>query len=287
MGTMGSRSLQVGGSAMINATREVLAKGSELAAHLLEASVDDVQVVVGQGLGVAGTPSATISWADLAKAAADPSRLPEGMEPGLDAINDFETPDSSYPFGAHIAVVEVDTETGLTKVIRHVTVDDSGLIANPMLAEGQIHGGIAQGVAQALYEEIAYDEDGNCVAGSLTSYALPTAAELPFFETSRTETPSPLNPLGAKGIGESGTIGSTPAVWNAVVDALAHLGVDHVEMPATPHAGVGRRSRRRAAATRRRSLRAPAPVVCRGRRWFLASREGEPVALGPGANCVG
>jgi carbon-monoxide dehydrogenase large subunit len=234
MGTMGSRSLQVGGSAMINATREVLAKGSELAAHLLEASVDDVQVVVGQGLGVAGTPSATISWADLAQAAADPSRLPEGMEPGLDAINDFETPDSSYPFGAHIAVVEVDTETGLTKLIRHVTVDDSGRIANPLLAEGQIHGGIAQGVAQALYEQIAYDEDGNCIAGSLTSYALPTAAELPFFETSRTETPSPLNPLGAKGIGESGTIGSTPAVWNAVVDALAHLGVDHVEMPATP-----------------------------------------------------
>ncbi|HEX5898831.1 MAG TPA: xanthine dehydrogenase family protein molybdopterin-binding subunit [Solirubrobacteraceae bacterium] len=234
MGTMGSRSLQVGGSAMINATREVLAKGSELAAHLLEASVDDVQVVVGQGLGVAGTPSATISWADLAKAADDPSRLPEGMEPGLDAINDFKTPDSSYPFGAHIAVVEVDTETGLTKLIRHVTVDDSGRIANPLLAEGQIHGGIAQGVAQALYEQIAYDEDGNCIAGSLTSYALPTAAELPFFETSRTETPSPLNPLGAKGIGESGTIGSTPAVWNAVVDALAHLGVDHVEMPATP-----------------------------------------------------
>jgi carbon-monoxide dehydrogenase large subunit len=234
MGTMGSRTLQVGGSAMINATREVLAKGSELAAHLLEAAVEDVQVVVGQGLGVAGTPSATISWAELAKAAADPSRLPEGMEPGLDAINDFETPDSSYPFGAHVAVVEVDTETGLTKLVRHVTVDDSGNIANPLLAEGQIHGGIAQGVAQALYEEIAYDEDGNCVAGSLTSYALPTAAELPMFETARTETPSPLNPLGAKGIGESGAIGATPAVWNAVVDALAHLGVDHIEMPATP-----------------------------------------------------
>ena len=210
MGTMGSRTLQVGGSAMINATREVLAKGRELAAHLLEAAVDDIEVVPGQGLGVAGTPTATVSWAELAKAAADPARLPEGMEPGLDAINDFETPDSSYPFGAHIAVVEVDMETGLTKLIRHVTVDDSGNIANPLLAEGQIHGGIAQGVAQALYEEIAYDEDGNCVAGSLTSYALPTAAELPFFETARTETPSPLNPLGAKGIGESGAIGATP-----------------------------------------------------------------------------
>jgi aerobic carbon-monoxide dehydrogenase large subunit len=234
MGTMGSRTLQVGGTAMINATREVLAKGRELAAHLLEAAVDDIEVVPGQGLGVAGTPSATVSWAELAKAANDPDRLPEGMEPGLDAINDFETPDSSYPFGAHVAVVEVDMETGLTKLVRHVTVDDSGKIANPLLAEGQIHGGIAQGVAQALYEEIAYDEDGNCVAGSLTSYALPTAAELPFFETARTETPSPLNPLGAKGIGESGAIGATPAVWNAVVDALSHLGVENIDMPATP-----------------------------------------------------
>jgi aerobic carbon-monoxide dehydrogenase large subunit len=234
MGTMGSRTLQVGGTAMVTATREVLAKGRELAAHLLEAAVDDVQIVRGEGLGVAGTPSATLSWAELAKAAADPSRLPEGMEPGLEATSDFVTPDSSYPFGAHLAVVEVDVETGLTKLRRHVTVDDSGKIANPMLAEGQIHGGIAQGVAQALYEEMAYDEDGNCLTGSLVSYAVPTAAELPFFETARTETPSPLNPLGAKGIGESGVIGSTPAVWNAVVDAVAHLGVENIDMPATP-----------------------------------------------------
>jgi carbon-monoxide dehydrogenase large subunit len=234
MGTMGSRTLQVGGSAMINATREVLEKGRQLAAHLLEANADDVQVVPGQGLGVAGTPSAAVSWAELAKAAADPSKLPEGMEPGLDAINDFETPDSSYPFGAHIAVVEVDVETGMANLLRHITVDDSGRIANPLLAEGQIHGGIAQGVAQALYEEMAYDEDGNCLTGSLTSYALPTAAELPMFETARTETPSPLNPLGAKGIGESGAIGATPAVWNAVVDAVSHFGVDNVDMPATP-----------------------------------------------------
>jgi carbon-monoxide dehydrogenase large subunit len=234
MGTMGSRTLQVGGSAMINATREVLSKGRELAAHLLEASVDDVTVVPGKGLGVAGDPASVVSWAELAVAAADPSKLPEGMEPGLDAEADFETPDSSYPFGAHVSVVEVDVETGLTKLVRHVTVDDSGKIANPLLAEGQIHGGIAQGVAQALYEGMAYDEDGNCLTGSLVSYALPTAAELPTFETSRTETPSPLNPLGAKGIGESGAIGATPAVWNAVVDALSHLGVDNVDMPATP-----------------------------------------------------
>ncbi|HEY3189997.1 MAG TPA: molybdopterin cofactor-binding domain-containing protein, partial [Solirubrobacteraceae bacterium] len=234
MGTMGSRTLQVGGSAMINATREVLAKGRELAAHLLEASVDDVTVVPGKGLGVAGDPASVVSWAQLAAAAADPSQLPEGMEPGLDAEADFETPDSSYPFGAHVSVVEVDVETGMTKLVRHVTVDDSGKIANPLLAEGQIHGGIAQGVAQALYEDMAYDEDGNCLTGSLVSYALPTAAELPWFETARTETPSPLNPLGAKGIGESGAIGATPAVWNAVVDALAHLGVENIDMPATP-----------------------------------------------------
>jgi carbon-monoxide dehydrogenase large subunit len=234
MGTMGSRTLQVGGTAMINATREVLAKGRELAAHLLEASVDDVTVVPGRGLGVAGDPSSVVSWAQLAAAAADPAQLPEGMEPGLDAEADFETPDSSYPFGAHVAVVEVDVETGMAKLVRYVTVDDSGRIANPLLAEGQIHGGIAQGVAQALYEGMAYDEDGNCLTGSLVSYALPTAAELPSFETARTETPSPLNPLGAKGIGESGAIGGTPAVWNAVVDALSHLGVDHVDMPATP-----------------------------------------------------
>jgi aerobic carbon-monoxide dehydrogenase large subunit len=234
MGTMGSRTLQVGGSAMINATREVLAKGRELAAHMLEAAVEDVQVVPGEGLGVAGTSSATVSWAELAKAAADPSRLPEGMEPGLEATSDFATPGSSFPFGAHLAVVEVDVETGMTKLVRHVTVDDSGMIANPMLAEGQIHGGIAQGVAQALYEGMAYDEDGNCLTGSLVSYAVPTAAELPFFETARTETPSPLNPLGAKGIGESGAIGATPAVWNAVVDAVSHLGVQNIDMPATP-----------------------------------------------------
>jgi carbon-monoxide dehydrogenase large subunit len=234
MGTMGSRTLQVGGTAMINATREVLAKARELAAHMLEAAVEDITVVPGKGLGVAGDPSATVSWAQLGAAAADPAQLPDGMDPGLEAESDFETPDSSYPFGAHIAVVEVDVETGMTKLVRHVTVDDSGKIANPLLAEGQIHGGIAQGVAQALYEGMAYDEDGNCLTGSLTSYALPTAAELPRFETSRTETPSPLNPLGAKGIGESGAIGATPAVWNAVVDAVAHLGVDHIEMPATP-----------------------------------------------------
>ena len=169
------------------------------------------------------------------------------MEPGLDAINDFETPDSSYPFGAHVAVVEVDTETGLTKLVRHVTVDDSGNIANPLLAEGQIHGGIAQGVAQALYEEIAYDEDGNCVAGSLTSYALPTAAELPMFETSRTETPSPLNPLGAKGIGESGTIGADARRVERRRRRPRRTWASRTSTCRRRRCGCGRRSSRRAA----------------------------------------
>ncbi|MGZ8649558.1 MAG: xanthine dehydrogenase family protein molybdopterin-binding subunit, partial [Solirubrobacteraceae bacterium] len=234
MGTMGSRSLQVGGSAIAGATKEVLTKGRELAGHLLEASADDIIVVPGRGLSVAGAPGSALSWAELAQAAADPARLPEGMEPGLQGETTFETPDSTYPFGAHLALVEVDVETGLVNLKRHVSVDDAGRIANPLMAEGQIHGGIAQGVAQALFEEIGFDESGNNLTGSLVSYAIPSAADLPTFETERTETPTFRNPLGAKGIGESGAIGSTPAVWNAVVDAISHLGVDNIDMPATP-----------------------------------------------------
>ena len=185
-GTMGSRSLQVGGSAVLGASREVLAKGRELAAHLLEAAADDIEVFPGEGLGVAGAPGTVLAWADLARAAADPGRLPEGMEPGLAGTSRFKTPDATYPFGAHLSVAEVDVETGLAKIVRHVSVDDSGTIANPLLAEGQVHGGIAQGIAQALYEEIAHDEDGNCVTGSLASYAIPSAGDLPTFETERT-----------------------------------------------------------------------------------------------------
>jgi carbon-monoxide dehydrogenase large subunit len=234
MGTMGSRSLQVGGTAVQNATDEVLEKGRRLAAHLLEADAADIEVVPGEGLGVAGTPASAIPWAQLAQAAADPSRRPEGLDDGLRSENDWETPDATYPFGTHLAVVEVDTETGLAKLVRHITVDDAGRIANPMLVEGQVHGGIAQGVAQALFEEIAFDEDGNNVTGSLASYAIPSAGDLPTFETERSQTPTPRNPLGAKGIGEAGAIGSTPAVWNAVVDALSHLGVRNIDMPATP-----------------------------------------------------
>ena len=231
MGTMGSRSLQVGGSAVINATREVLDKAKKIAAHELEASEDDIEVVPGKGLGVAGSPGTALSWAQLAALAEDP---PEGIEPGLNAENDFTTPDATFPFGTHVSVVEVDTETGDVRLIRHISVDDAGRITNPMLVEGQVHGGIAQGVAQALLEEISYDESGNCLTGSLASYMMPSAADLPSYETVRTQTPTDRNPLGAKGIGEAGTIGSTPAVQNAVVDAISHLGVTHVDMPAHP-----------------------------------------------------
>jgi carbon-monoxide dehydrogenase large subunit len=231
-GTMGSRSLQTAGSAVHVASETVLGKARQLAAHLLEASPDDV--VTGEdGLQVAGVPTSAMSWADLATAANDPSRLPEGMEPGLAHELDFDGTDSTFPFGSHVSVVEVDTETGEVTMLRHVAVDDCGRILNPMLVTGQQHGGIAQGAAQALYEIVSYDDDGNPITSNLMDYAIPSAAELCSFETSNTETPSPRNPLGAKGIGESGTIGSTPAIHNAVVDAVSHLGVRHIDMPLT------------------------------------------------------
>ncbi|MBK5289632.1 MAG: molybdopterin-dependent oxidoreductase, partial [Acidimicrobiia bacterium] len=230
-GTMGSRSLQIGGSALYKASEEVLAKAKTLAAHLLEANVDDIVLAEGGGLGVAGVPASAVSWAQLAAAAKDPAQRPDGMEARLMHELDFNQGEATYPFGAHIAVVEVDTETGQVEHIRHVAVDDCGRILNPLLVAGQQHGGIAQGSAQALWEGIEYDDDGNPLTANLMDYAIPSAAELPSFESSNTETPTPLNPLGAKGIGESGTIGSTPAVHNAVIDAVSHLGVRHIDMP--------------------------------------------------------
>jgi carbon-monoxide dehydrogenase large subunit len=220
----------------MQASEEVLDKGRRLAAHLLEARAEDVVVHPGQGLGVAGAPATALSWGELARAAADPARRPPGMDsdPSLAAEVSFELDGNTYPFGTHVAVVEVDVETGLVRLLRHVAVDDSGRLLNPLLAEGQVHGGIAQGVAQALLEEVRYDADGNNLTGTLASYSMPSAAELPSFETARMETPTPLNPLGAKGIGESGAIGSTPAVHNAVVDALAPFGVTHLDIPTTP-----------------------------------------------------
>ena len=205
-----------------------------IAAHLLEAAAEDI-VAEGGSLHVAGTPSKSISWAELAVASRDASKLPEGLDPEvLRHELDFDGTNSTFPFGAHVSVVEVDTETGKVVMRRHIAVDDCGRILNPLLVAGQQHGGIAQGAAQALYEWVRYDEDGNPVTGTLLDYTVPSAAELPSYETSNTQTDSPRNPLGAKGIGESGTIGSTPAIHNAVVDALSHLGVTHIDMPCTP-----------------------------------------------------
>ena len=232
-GTMGSRSLQTAGSALFKASEGVLEKAKRLAAHLLEANADDIVLTDDGRLGVAGVPTSALGWAELAQAAHDPSRRPENMEPALAVALDFNQGEATYPFGAHIAVVEVDTETGRVQLLRHIAVDDCGRVLNPLIATGQVHGGVGQGAAQALFEGVVYDDDGNPLTGNLMDYAMPSAAEFPSFETTHTETPTPLNPLGAKGIGESGTIGSTPAVQNAVVDALSYLGIRHVDMPLT------------------------------------------------------
>jgi carbon-monoxide dehydrogenase large subunit len=236
-GTMGSRSLQTAGSAVYKASEEVVERAKRLAAHLLEASTDDIVLHEGGKVGVAGVPATALTWSELAAAVADPARRPsdwpDGEDGQLAVALDFNQGEATYPFGAHVAVVEVDLDTGAVELLRHVAVDDCGRVLNPLLVAGQQHGGIAQGAAQALYEEVVYDTDGNPLTSNLMDYAIPSAAELPSFEASNTETPTPLNPLGAKGIGESGTIGSTPAIQNAVVDALSHLGVRHIDMPLT------------------------------------------------------
>ncbi|MHB1582959.1 MAG: xanthine dehydrogenase family protein molybdopterin-binding subunit [Acidimicrobiales bacterium] len=237
-GTGGSRSLQLGGSAVLKAAEEVLELGRALAASELEATPEDVVVHDG-GLGVAGVPSRVVPWGRLAAIAEErgvPGRdgAPAAAGGPLAAELDFDQAGATYPFGAHVSVVEVDMETGHVRPVRHVAVDDCGRILNPLLVTGQQHGGIAQGMAQALWEEVRFDADGNPVTANLAEYAMPSAAEVPFYETANTETPTFRNPLGAKGIGESGTIGSTPAVHTAVVDALSHLGVRHVAMPCTP-----------------------------------------------------
>jgi carbon-monoxide dehydrogenase large subunit len=183
-------------------------------------------------------PARSLDWAGLAQAAAD---QPDAVDHddgtlGLAAQLDFVQAGATFPFGAHIAVVEVDRETGKVTLLRHVAVDDCGTVVNPVLVEGQQHGGVAAGVSQALYEQVRYDDDGNPITGTFMDYAVPSAAEFPSFEVHSTETPSPLNPLGAKGIGEASTIGSTPAVQNAVIDAVAHLGVRHIDLPCTSEA---------------------------------------------------
>ena len=227
-GTGGSRSLQIGGNAVRAAAEEVWERARHLASAELEADAADIVATDDGRVGVAGVPARALTWAQLA------SRAGAGGGAPLAAEVDFAQSAATFPFGAHVAVVEVDLDTGSVRPIRHVAVDDCGRILNPLIVTGQQHGGIAQGVAQALWEEMVYDADGNPLTATLADYGMPSAAELPSFEASNTETPTPLNPLGAKGIGESGTIGSTPAVHNAVIDALSHLGVRHIDMPCTP-----------------------------------------------------
>jgi carbon-monoxide dehydrogenase large subunit len=235
-GTFGSRSLQLGGSAVWNATEAVVETARQVAAELLEAAPADVVLDVDRGVfHVAGSPTVVRTWAEVG-AAGDISgpigEAPTGQP--IEASLSFVADKATFPFGAHVAVVEVDTETGRTVLRRIVTCDDAGRILNPLIVEGQRHGGIAQGVAQALFEEVVFDGDGNPQTANLADYAFVSAAELPSFELVTMETDTPANPLGAKGIGESGAIGSTPAVQSAVIDALSPFGVDHLDMPLTP-----------------------------------------------------
>jgi carbon-monoxide dehydrogenase large subunit len=223
--TGGSRSVQIAGSAVADASEKLVAAAIEVAAELLEASAADVVFDDERGeFHVVGTPSVSVGWDRVGAARAD--------DP-LETISDLTQDGSTFPFGTHVAVVEVDPELGKVELVRFVAVDDAGTIINPLLAHGQVHGGIAQGVAQALLEEVLFDSDGNPLTTTFADYGIISAPELPSFEVLTMETPTPLNPLGAKGIGESGTIGATPAVQNAVVDALAHLGVRHVDIPCT------------------------------------------------------
>ncbi len=227
-GTGGSRSLQTGGSAIHRATEIIVEHARGLAGRILEADAADIVIDRATGtIGVAGVPASALTWGELA---AKSEELGDGP---LEAEHIFQSEGASFPFGAHIAVAEVDIETGRARLVRHVAVDDCGTVINQLLVEGQQHGGVASGVGQALFEEIRYDGSGNPITGNFADYGLPSAAEMPSFEVHSTETPSPLNPLGAKGIGEAATIGSTPAIQNAVIDAVSHLGVRHIDMPCT------------------------------------------------------
>jgi carbon-monoxide dehydrogenase large subunit len=233
MDTYGSRSLPVGGVAVAMATDEVIAKAKAIAAHQLEASEDDVELSAGE-LSVRGTPAKAMALQAVAFEAFSAHDLPDGMEPNLTATVTYDPPNFVFPFGTHVAVVEVDEETGAVDLLDYAAVDDCGPQVNPMIVEGQLHGGIVQGVAQALWEEAVYDDDGNLRNATMVDYCMPSAAEVPSFKLDHTVTPSPTNPLGVKGIGEAGTIGSAPAVINAIVDALSPFGITDMAMPAHP-----------------------------------------------------
>ncbi|UQX90233.1 xanthine dehydrogenase family protein molybdopterin-binding subunit [Jatrophihabitans telluris] len=233
MDTYGSRSLVVGGIAIVKASAKVVEKAKVIAAHMLEADPGDIEFREGT-FSVKGSPGSAKTIQDVAFAAFAAHDLPEGIEPSLDADATYDPENFSFPHGTHLCAIEVDTETGRASIRKYVCVDDIGEVINPLIVEGQVHGGLAQGIAQALYEEAVYDADGNLTTGSLVDYLLPSAADLPHFDTDRTVSASTTNPLGVKGVGEAGTIASTPAVVNAIVDALRPWGVHDVQMPCTP-----------------------------------------------------
>ncbi|MGH7277079.1 MAG: xanthine dehydrogenase family protein molybdopterin-binding subunit [Candidatus Rokuibacteriota bacterium] len=233
MGTYGSRSACLGGSAIVKSLDKVKEKGRKIAAHLLEANEQDLDYADGKW-SVKGAPGKSKAWGEVALMAYLAHNIPPGMEPGLEATSFYDPTNFTFPFGAHVAVVEVDVDTGAVKILKYVAVDDVGKVINPMIVDGMVHGGIAQGVGQALWEHGVYGDDGQLLTGTMMDYALPKADQLPSYETDRTVTPSPVNPIGVKGAGETGTIASTPTVVNAVLDALAPFGVTHLDMPLTP-----------------------------------------------------
>jgi aerobic carbon-monoxide dehydrogenase large subunit len=233
VGTFGSRGTAVGGAALKLAIDTIQAKAIKIAAHQWEANPDDVEYKNGK-IQVKGDPSKQMTTAEAGFLAFMGDKLPPGMEPGMDATRRFEPPNFVFPFGTHVCVVEVDALTGEVKVVKYLAVDDCGRLINPMVAEGQVHGGIAQGLSQALFEEVVYDDNGQLLTGTLMDYAIPHAEQVPHYELDHTVTPTTVNPLGIKGIGEAGTIGSTPAVANAVIDALRPFGVVHIDMPLKP-----------------------------------------------------
>ena len=233
LGTYGSRSLAVGGESIARATAKVVDKAKKIVAHQLEAAPEDIELSDGK-FAVKGSPDKAMTIAEIAGGAYIPENLPEGMEPGLEETMFYDPENFVFPFGAHACIVDVDAETGKIDIVRYVAVDDCGPAINPNLIEGQIHGGITHAIGQALYERIHYDDDGQLVTGTFVDYALPSAADVPSFETDRTETPSPVNSLGVKGVGEAGTIAASPAIVNAVIDALRPLGVGYIDMPLSP-----------------------------------------------------
>ncbi len=268
IGTFGSRATAVGGTAVLIAIQKLKEKAAKIAAHMMQCDASRMKFeagcyskeeaaaaavtgksepVVPVGEGPAGalneipTPTngrSKLTIQEIALAAHIAKELPPDTEPGLSATYFFEPKNFTFPFGTHVCVVEIDKDTGETKIIRYVAVDDCGKVINPLLVDGQVHGGIVQAIGQALYEEVVYDEQGQLITGELMDYAVPRASQMPWFETDRTETPSPVNPLGVKGVGEAGTIGATPAVVNAVVDALSPYGVKHIDMPIQTGKGV-------------------------------------------------